>query len=216
MHISETFKLLTNPKFNILSKLNPSEFRLLRKRMIESVLATDMSNHSKYLTALKNKITIAEIKEGNDIYKIIEDNDPIKRFENQQLVLNNIIHAADISNPAKLSSVYRKWVDLVFVEFFDQGDLEKKENLTVTILCDRVTTDISKAQIGFIKFVVKPTFEAIGCLSPEIKTYIEYINKNLKMYEDIVKNSTNNNINNNTNNTNNNSSNIVKINKISN
>lgn len=186
MHISETFKLINSSKNNIFINLNSSEFRLLRKRMIESVLSTDMSNHSKYLTALKNKITFCQIKEGKDVNKLIEDSNSIKKFDNQQLVLNNIIHAADISNPAKLSHIYRKWVDLIFLEFFNQGDLEKKENLNVTILCDRETTDINKSQIGFIKFVVKPTFETLLILAPEIQTYIEYINRNCKMYEELA------------------------------
>lgn len=155
--------------------------------MIESVLATDMANHSKAVTGLKNKIVYADIKSDSEISKIIEDSDSLKKFDNQQLILNNIIHAADISNPAKLPFIYKKWVDLVFLEFFYQGDLEKKEKLNISLLCDRDTTDINKAQVGFIKFVVKPTFDNIKILAPEIKTYTDYIAKNLKMYEDAIQ-----------------------------
>jgi hypothetical protein len=146
-----------------------------------------MANHSKNLTNLKNKITYAEINDGSNVNNLIEDPDSTKRFDNQQLVLNNIIHAADISNPAKLPHIYKKWVDLVFKEFFHQGDLEKKESLSISLLCDRATTDVNKSQVGFIKFVVKPTFETLKLLAPEIKTYLDYISKNLKMYEDAVK-----------------------------
>ena len=175
------------PEYNILAHFNSAQFRLIRKRIIESILSTDMANHGRYLTALKNKITVNGVNEGENVGLIIDDNDPSVKFDNQQLVLNNLLHCADISNPAKLSKVYRKWVDLVFVEFFNQGDAEKKEGLSVSLLCDRATTDINKAQVGFIKFVVRPTFECLKNIIPELATYIDYINKNLKMYEDEIK-----------------------------
>jgi hypothetical protein len=114
---------------------------------------------------------------------MIQDKDNSVLFNNQQVVLNYVIHAADISNPAKIEFVYKKWVDLVFEEFFYQGDLEKKEGLQVSMLCDRSSTSIVKAQIGFIKFVVKPTFEMLTHISPEVKTYLYYINKNLIVFE---------------------------------
>lgn len=155
--------------------------------MIESILATDMTNHAKNLTSLKNKCLASDITNGENVSEIIENKDPSIKFDNQQLVLSNLIHTADISNPAKISKVYKKWVDLVFVEFFYQGDCEKKESLPISLLCDRQTTHVGKSQIGFIKFVVRPMFECVKLLAPEINTYLDYINKNLKMFEDDIK-----------------------------
>ena len=148
-----------------------------------------MSFHSKFLTNLKNKISIHEIKDGKNILNkiIIDKENSSKTFENQQLILCNLLHAADISNPAKPNKVYTKWVDYIFNEFFAQGDLEKKENLTVSLLCDRNTTNINKAQIGFIKFVVRPTFETITILVPEVVQYLEMVNKNLVYYEKLAE-----------------------------
>lgn len=171
-------------EFNIFANFNTAEFRLIRKRMIECILATDMTYHSKFLTNLKNKITVADVVDGKNLNKLIEDSDFSKKFDNQQLIICNIIHACDISNPIKLPHIYRKWVDKVFEEFFIQGDLEKKEKIPVSLLCDRENTDISKSQVGFIKFVVRPTFEALRNLFPEIQTFIDYLNKNQKMYEE--------------------------------
>lgn len=182
-HVSEAFKVILKPEYYIFKKLNPSEFRLMRRRMIECILSTDMTSHTKNLSALKNKINIYNVKEGNNVTSMIQDKDNSVLFNNQQVVLNYVIHAADISNPAKIEFVYKKWVDLVFEEFFYQGDLEKKEGLQVSMLCDRSSTSIVKAQIGFIKFVVKPTFEMLTHISPEVKTYLYYINKNLIVFE---------------------------------
>jgi hypothetical protein len=52
------------------------------------------------------------------------------------------MHAADVSNPARQWDQCKKWTDLVLEEFWNQGDLEKKEGLPVSFLCDRLTTNV--------------------------------------------------------------------------
>jgi hypothetical protein len=37
--------------------------------------------------------------------------------------------------------------------------MEKKLNLPVSQLCDRETTNLAKAQIGFIDYIVLPTYQ---------------------------------------------------------
>lgn len=56
-----------------------------------------------------------------------------------------MFHLADISNPAKPFAVCRQWTDLLFVEFFAQGDMEKSKGFTVSMFMDRVTTNIAKS-----------------------------------------------------------------------
>jgi len=43
---------------------------------------------------------------------------------------------ADISNGTKPWNLCAKWVDLLFIEFFNQGDQEKKLGLSVSYLMD--------------------------------------------------------------------------------
>ena len=53
------------------------------------------------------------------------------------------LHAADCSVPCRPDfDIVRKWTYLLFDEFFMQGDLELKENLAVSFLCDRKTTNV--------------------------------------------------------------------------
>ena len=104
---------MLKPECNILSKFSPEEFRTMRRRMIECVLATDMANHSRHVAQLKSKIESLDIKDGKNVEKIISDIDA-KNFESQQLVLSNFLHAADISNPVKPEKVYDMWIKLLF------------------------------------------------------------------------------------------------------
>lgn len=57
--------------------------------------------------------------------------------EDKDLTLEVMFHLADISNGTKSWEVCRKWTDLLFIEFFNQGDLERAKNQTISYLMDR-------------------------------------------------------------------------------
>jgi hypothetical protein len=52
------------------------------------------------------------------------------------------IHTSDVSQQARSFKVVKEWTYLLFEEFFDQGDLEKKESLPISMLCDRASTNV--------------------------------------------------------------------------
>ena len=190
-HVSQTFKVIQKDETNIFCNFAPEEYRICRRRMIDSILSTDMANHQKVLSAIKIKMETYDIKNGKNLEKIFEDNqeeDLGKLFENQQCVLNVIIHASDISNPAKPDKISNEWTKRVYEEFFIQGDLEKKKGLTVSMFCDRDTTNINKAMIGFINFVVLPSITIVVNLVWEVKIYRDYCKYNLKKHQVGLKN----------------------------
>lgn len=61
------------------------------------------------------------------------------------MCMESILHASDISNPIKPYELYEGWTTKVMEEFWNQGDLERKENLPISMLCDRFTTNTAKA-----------------------------------------------------------------------
>lgn len=79
-----------------------------------------------------------------------------------------MFHLADISNPGKPWKLCQMWCDLLFVEFFAQGDLEKMHNFPVSQFFDRTTTNIAKSQLGFIDFIVKPAFITVARIFPSL------------------------------------------------
>ena len=181
-HIAQTFKLLSQDQYNILKHFKPEEYRILRRRMIEGIISTDMANHQKVLSATKAKIETYKINKGANFTKIF-DVETAKLFDAQQCILNMCLHTADISNPAKPSKISEGWTAKVYEEFFRQGDMEKKLNMQVSLMCDRETTSINKAMIGFINFVVKPTIDILVSLIPEVSEYGDNIRGNLKKHE---------------------------------
>lgn len=79
--------------------------------MIGSVLATDMSKHFGELGKFKTRVGA-------------EDYDPSKGGD-KELTVHIMFHLADISNSSKPFETCQNWIDLLFVEFFNQGDLER-------------------------------------------------------------------------------------------
>merc|ERR1712228_687021 len=61
------------------------------------------------------------------------------------------------------------WTHRCLREFFSQGDEEKRRGLPVSPMCDRSTTNVPGSQIGFIQFIVQPTFEGLAALFPKAK-----------------------------------------------
>ena len=97
-----------------------------------------------------------------------------------------LMHISDISNPSKDWPVCKKWVDLLFEEYFALGDLEKSSNLPVSYLCDRKTTQIAPSQVGFINVIVFPSFEALLPLLPELEWNLQNLEENKKTWEELA------------------------------
>ena len=60
------------------------------------------------ISTIKAKIETFEIKRGRNLEKMLSEN-VNKTFENQQLVLDFCLHAADISSPAKSFKICDEW-----------------------------------------------------------------------------------------------------------
>ena len=182
-HIANIFKLVKEDKFNIFKPFRPEEYRIMRRRIIEGILATDMKKHQKVIGKIKNRAEVYSIKNGKNFNKMFNETDANKLFDAQQEVLNMLIHSADISNPAKPGKISQQWTDRVYEEFFRQGDLEKKLGIPISMMCDRLTTNVNQAMIGFISFVVMPTIDILYNFLPEIPEYSKNIQENLKKHQ---------------------------------
>ena len=108
------------------------------------------------------------IENGHNTDCLIDKTNSRTTEDSKQLVANSIIHACDISTSLREFEISTQWADLLFEEFFNQGDMEKAQNLEVSMLCDRDTTTMASGQTGFIQFIVVPIFEQLAQITPGI------------------------------------------------
>merc|ERR1711918_154094 len=87
---------------------------------------------------------------------------------NTQLILNALLHCADVANPMKVWGLCRRIANLCIDEFFAQGDLEKAAGIPVQMLNDRDKVNRPNSQIGFIEFMIAPLAEAMINLFPQL------------------------------------------------
>ncbi|XP_073489840.1 dual specificity calcium/calmodulin-dependent 3',5'-cyclic nucleotide phosphodiesterase 1A isoform X2 [Aquarana catesbeiana] len=138
-HVSAAYRIMQEDDMNILVNVSKDDWRDLRTLVIEMVLSTDMSGHFQQIKTMRSTL---QQPEGIDKSK----------------AMSLILHAADISHPAKTWDMHQRWTDLLMEEFFRQGDKEAELGLPFSPLCDRKSTLVAQSQIGFIDFIVEPTF----------------------------------------------------------
>ena len=126
-----------------MEKFSKVDYKKARNYLVHCVLATDMSKRFSELGKFKTRVTA-------------EDFDP--RVGDKELTIHMLFHLADISNQTRPWEVCQKWTDLLFVEFFDQGDQERDRGSPISYLMVRCTINIAKSQIGFLDVIINPAF----------------------------------------------------------
>ncbi|KAM9036667.1 dual specificity calcium/calmodulin-dependent 3',5'-cyclic nucleotide phosphodiesterase 1A isoform 2-T2 [Sarcophilus harrisii] len=150
-HVSAVYRLMQEDEMNILANLSKDDWRDLRNLVIEMVLSTDMSGHFQQIKTIRSTL---QQPEGIDKAK----------------AMSLILHAADISHPAKTWELHHRWTMALMEEFFRQGDKEAELGLPFSPLCDRKSTLVAQSQIGFIDFIVEPTFSLLMDSTEKIVT----------------------------------------------
>jgi high affinity cGMP-specific 3',5'-cyclic phosphodiesterase 9 len=107
-----------------------------------------------------------------------------KTDDERQLMLNVLLHSADISNAVKPFPTYKMWATRVLEEFFNQGDREKTLGLPVSPMMDRETTIVSVSQINFIEFVVAPLYSAFSKMFPETQSMCVELVENRRIWQE--------------------------------
>ena len=155
--------------------------------MISEILATDMANHVKVISLIKSKIQLNEDNKNMNEFKLnlLSGNESTK-IEEQQSLLDFMIHLADLSHNTRSFNISIKWVELLSEEFWRQGDIEKENNLPVSFLCDRNDVNIPQSQKGFISGYVIPTFESLVSIFPTLRFTLENANHNLKEWQKLL------------------------------
>ena len=84
---------------------------------------------------------------------------PEDTMEDKQLIMNVALYCSDHAAPSKNSVMYFKWMAVEMEEYYQQGDLERKLDFTVSPFFDRATCNPFKFQLGYIDVIAIPLFD---------------------------------------------------------
>ena len=183
-HTSFLFRILSKEENNIFEKLNTQNYKHIRKRMISQILATDMANHGEVVSLIRAKIKASE-DEGEERFNLLSGNEKSK-FDEQQILLNYLIHAADLGHNCKRFDISLEWVSLLMEEFWQQGDIEKSKGIPISFLCDREKIDVPNSQVGFLKGFVLTTFDCLAAMFPYLSYVLDNANDNVKAWQSLA------------------------------
>ncbi|KAI5247153.1 HD-domain/PDEase-like protein [Aureobasidium subglaciale] len=157
----------------------------MRKLMINSILATDMGLHFKYMIDMGN---LQEKFSSND--DSIEGWTPKALEETRDLVCGLLMKCADISNVARKYAVAARWAVILTDEFSNQGAMEKELNLPTCLFGgppDREDlVKLAESQIGFMSIFAGPLFEGITAILPAMNFSTVEIETNRTIWEEKI------------------------------
>jgi 3',5'-cyclic-nucleotide phosphodiesterase len=158
----------------------------MRSLMINTILATDMGVHFKYMTDL-----------GNLQAKVLHDQGTAgwsqqTLDEYRTLTCGLLIKCADISNVARPFEIAAKWSDILQLEFANQGVMEQAVGIPTTLFGGPPElgnlTKLANSQIGFMNIFAGPLFEAVTDILPPMVFAVEEIKKNQGIWKRKVEN----------------------------
>lgn len=190
MHCAKLFNITADSEQNIFSKIskaNKGSFKAMRKEIIESILATDVSEYKKLKekTQLFYELNHWELEKGAMTNSVRE----LLRKESQTFQ-NLYLQVADTSGPTKPWDLCQRYANLIMEEGFAQGDAERKGGLLVLPLNNRKRVCKASYQVGWIDLVVLPMTEVMIRIFPPLENIAEHIDGNFQNWVDRLKQET--------------------------
>ncbi|KAJ1822098.1 hypothetical protein LPJ60_002220 [Coemansia sp. RSA 2675] len=100
----------------------------------------------------------------------------------RQRLIGLLLHAVDVFNPVLPWPMCKKWSDLMNIESFNQGEVEKKLSLPVSPNMDRTTTDQRQVSLDFGNIIIRPFFSELVSLFPVEDELLPALESNLQRW----------------------------------
>ncbi|ELU14020.1 hypothetical protein CAPTEDRAFT_109907, partial [Capitella teleta] len=167
-HFAQSMCILNTEGCNIFIDLPRKEYEKALDLMRDIILATDLSHH---LRIMKDLETMAE--EGYDK----------KNPRHRSLLLFLLMTSCDLSDQTKNWTNSKKIAELIYQEFFSQGDLEKATGRDVQEMMDRDRACIPLLQIDFLNKIALPVFRLLAKIFPDASEVLQAVLSNRDKWE---------------------------------
>ncbi|XP_073517181.1 cGMP-dependent 3',5'-cyclic phosphodiesterase isoform X1 [Phyllobates terribilis] len=150
-HFAQAIAILNSQGCNIFEQFSRKDYQRMLDLMREIILATDLAHHLRIFKELQKMAT--------DGY------DP-KNKHHHDLLLCLLMTSCDLSDQTKGWKTTRKIAELIYKEFFSQGDLEKAMGNRPSEMMDREKAYIPELQISFMEHIAMPIYKLLKDLFP--------------------------------------------------
>lgn len=176
------------PTLNVLCHASDKQIASMRQKIVDAILHTDMSKHFGLVDCVKGIRRKQQHASATSLNASDDEDESVGWWlsdeESRWKLLVYMLHLADISGQTRGSvKLCVEWTNRVMEEFFTQGDHEAALGLPVSECCNRKTTNVSQAQLGFLEFVILPSYQVLADFIPEVrKQILPNIHKNYEYW----------------------------------
>ena len=173
-HYKHTVSILELKDHNIFAFLPKNEYKLLLNEIYEATISTDMALY------FGNQRIVAE--------RLRTKTFDLKKYECRRAFKGLLMLGADLCSVAKDWDVHFDMTKDLYLEFYKQGDEEKKRGLQSIVLLDRkYEKDIPKQQVNFFEFICKPLYVALQNVLPIAQPLLANVYKNLEQWRQLAE-----------------------------
>ncbi|XP_053176257.1 cGMP-dependent 3',5'-cyclic phosphodiesterase [Scomber japonicus] len=166
-HFAQAIAILNTQGCNIFEKFNRKDYQRMLDLMRDIILATDLAHHLRIF---------------KDLQKMSDDGYDPKSTTHRSMLLCLLMTSCDLSDQTKGWKTTRKIAELIYKEFFSQGDLEKAMGNRPSEMMDREKAYIPELQISFMEHIAMPIYKLLSELFPEATELYERVAANREQW----------------------------------
>ncbi|XP_071454561.1 cGMP-dependent 3',5'-cyclic phosphodiesterase-like [Hetaerina americana] len=167
-HFSQAMCILNTEGCNIFESLQQAEYKRCLDLLRHLILATDLAQHLRIFNEQK-KLSNEGYDKSNEHHR--------------GLLLSLLMTCCDLSDQTKSWSISKKIAELIYMEFFSQGDLEKAMGNRPSEMMDREKACIPFLQLQFLNDIVHPLFTLLAEMFPEAECLVNALKINKRCWD---------------------------------
>jgi len=176
-HVAAAFAVMRRPECNFCEHFPDQQLRQIRNLIIELVIATDMSCHDSLLKSFSEVVNGPKSPSSDAVAGFVPGTN-----KEAVLLLQLAMKCADLGHLSLGWDLHCQWVRCIEEEFFQQGDLEKSQGMSVSFLMDRSKPGASLTQVGFFEYVVLPLYRALARGAPAAGDILARVEQNYELW----------------------------------
>ncbi|XP_048809542.1 cGMP-dependent 3',5'-cyclic phosphodiesterase [Lagopus muta] len=166
-HFAQAIAILNSQGCNIFDHFSRKDYQRMLDLMRDIILATDLAHHLRIF---------------KDLQKMAEVGYDPKNKQHHSLLLCLLMTSCDLSDQTKGWKTTRKIAELIYKEFFSQGDLEKAMGNRPLEMMDREKAYIPELQISFMEHIAMPIYKLLQDLFPKASELYERVASNREQW----------------------------------
>uniref|UniRef100_A0AAY4ELQ0 Phosphodiesterase n=1 Tax=Denticeps clupeoides TaxID=299321 RepID=A0AAY4ELQ0_9TELE len=164
-HFAQAIAILNTQGCNIFEKFSRKDYQRMLDLMRDIILATDLAHHLRIF---------------KDLQKMADGKDHVQTH--RSLLLCLLMTSCDLSDQTKGWKTTRKIAELIYKEFFSQGDLEKAMGNRPSEMMDREKAYIPELQISFMEHIAMPIYKLLQEIFPRSTELFERVSANREQW----------------------------------